>query len=103
MANRRRKSKKSSGVSAIEKAVIIAVVVILLIFLISKSRELQHKNREYVHKIENLEIEIQKEEERAEELVELESDVKTPEYAEKYAKDHWGLVGEDEIIFRPEN
>ncbi len=97
-----KKKRRSKGVSFIEKALIIAVSVVLIVFLVTQSQKLENRNKDYVQRLDNLEKDITKEEKRKEELEEMESDIQTPEYAGKIAKDRLGLVGEDEVIFRPE-
>ena len=96
--NRRKKLKKHLGSFAI-----VGVVVLMLIFVSVASLSLRASNAAKQQRIEELEVQIEAEEEKAEEIEEYSKYVQTKKYAEEVAKDKLGLVYEDEIIFKAED
>jgi cell division protein DivIC len=79
----------------------IIMVLFLLVAVVSVgSISLQAKNQTYKAQETELQEQIQDEEERSEEIDELEEYVGTDEYVEETAKDKLGLVHENEIIFK---
>ena len=81
------------------------LMVVLVVFAVSTigSIGLRQKNRTYEAREEALLEEIAAEQERAEEIEELEAYTKTKKYVEDVAKDKLGLVYEDEIIFKADD
>ncbi len=79
------------------------VVVMLLVVVAVKSIELQEKADSYTQKEQQLEGQIAAEQERAQEIEELEKYRQTKKFIEDEAKDKLGLVYEGEIIFKDEN
>jgi len=65
-----------------------------------KGQGLKAKNTAYLAKEENLLAQIEKENERTEELRERSKYVKTKKYVEEVAREKLGLIYEDEIIFK---
>ena len=96
--NRRKKLKKHLGSFAI-----VGVVVLMLIFVSVASLSLRASNAAKQQRIEELEVQIEAEEKKAEEIEEYSKYVQTKKYAEEVAKDKLGLVYEDEIIFKAED
>ena len=82
---------------------IIALVVTLLIAaLLMQSIKLNRRIVSYRSSNAALETRIQEEKDRAEELKKLPDYVESDEYIEKAAREKFGLVYDDEIIFKPE-
>lgn len=81
---------------------ILLIVVALLGVSMIGSFQLKQKNRVYQSREEALEEAVAEEEERAQEIEDLEAYTKTKKYVEDVAKDKLGLVYEDEIIFKAE-
>ena len=63
---------------------------------------MDQRNAAYVEELAQLQNKIDAEEDRTQDLADLEAYMQTDEYAEQVAKDKLGLVYEDEIIFKPE-
>ena len=98
MANRRK--KRASRSNRLGMAGIALVVAVLLVVLLSQSHKLETKNSAYKEQIAQLEEQIALEEARAGELEKLPEIVESMEYIEKTAREKFGLVYEDEIIFK---
>lgn len=79
---------------------IALVVFTLLTVLLFQSHKLEAKNSAYADQIAQLEEQISLEEARAEEIEKLPEYTESDEYIEKLAREKFGLVYEDEIIFR---
>lgn len=96
--NRRRRSKRRTGLS------LIAVFVLSICGIVFyKRQELNSVNAEAEAKIANLESRISEEEEKAEEIEEMKAYVHTLKYIEEMAREKLGLVYKDEIIFKSED
>lgn len=78
------------------------LLIALAVFAVSSiaGLQLKQKNQSYQAREKALQEEIEKEEERSEEIEDLEAYTKTKKYVEDVAKDKLGLVYEDEIIFK---
>lgn len=96
-----RKKRRQKGRNRREMICISAVVLVLMGVVFVQSSRLQKKNEGYETRIAQLNTQIEKESERAQELEELKAYVNTPEYAEEAAREKLGMVGEDEILFKP--
>lgn len=79
------------------------VVIMIFVVIMVKSTELKAKQEAYVKKAEALQLQIEAEEARTQELIEYEKYTKTAKYVEEVAKDKLGLVYKDEIIFESED
>ena len=79
------------------------VVLMVLIVFTFKGHELRQKQLEYQEREATLTEQIDRENQRALDLVEYEKYTKTAKYVEEVAKDKLGLVYEDEIIFESED
>ena len=76
----------------------------MLVLVISvKSYELRKVQQEYAFREAQLTEQIEKEQERAQEIAEYETYTHTKAYFEDIARDKLGLVYEGEIIFKDEN
>ena len=94
----RKKRQNRLGMICVSIVVIMIFVVIMI-----KSTELKAKQEAYVKKAEALQLQIEAEEARTQELIEYEKYTKTAKYVEEVAKDKLGLVYKDEIIFESED
>lgn len=84
--------------------ILVSLVVCMLMGVVGfKSIELKAKQKEYIEREKALQAEIASEQQRTEELKELETYTKTKKYAEEVAKEKLGLVYDDEIIFKYED
>ena len=81
--------------------VTMAVLVIVAVIAVS-AVGLQKKIDAYDAKIQELQAEIQKEEERAQKLEEFRKYTQTKGYVEEIAQDNLGLVYDGEILFKQE-
>lgn len=76
-------------------------VILLLVAVVSVSSiSLRAKNQSYLEQEAELKEQIQAEEERADEIKQMEDYVGTNEYMEQIARDKLGLAYEDETIFK---
>lgn len=83
--------------------IISGIMVMLTAVVMINMMGLQAKNKQYKAQEAELENEIAKEEQRTEEIKDLEKYVGTDEYIEDTAKDKLGLAYPNEIIFKPQN
>ena len=82
---------------------LVSVVVLMILVVISiSSVDLQKKQAMYLEKQAQLQEQIEQQEQRAEDLVELKKYTQTKAYVEEVAKDKLGLVHSDEIVFEME-
>lgn len=105
MSNVRQKSRTNRQSSRLRrhKASVLGIsaVLLLLVAVVSvSSMSLRAKNQAYIAQQAELEEKIQAEEERAQEIADLEEYVGTDEYVEQTAKDKLGLIYENEILFK---
>ena len=75
----------------------------MLVVVGIKSIELREKKAYYAKREEELALQIEQEEQRAEEIKEYETYTQTKKYIEEVARDKLGLVYEGEILFKDEN
>lgn len=83
--------------------IISGIMVVLTAVVMMNMMGLQAKNKQYKAQEAGLENEIAKEEQRTEEIKDLEKYVGTDEYIEDTAKEKLGLAYPNEIIFKPQN
>ena len=81
---------------------ITLVVVCLAIVISTKGQGLAKSDRGYEMREEQLQAQLDKEQERAQELEEYRVYVKTKQFAEEVAKEKLGLVNPDEILLKPQ-
>lgn len=93
------KRKKKNRISFF---IILAVVVIFCSYFVIKGVSLYNDRSQLKSDIDNLNTQIDKENQRTEDLKEEETYMHTMKYAEEVAKEKLGYVYENEIIFRPE-
>lgn len=83
---------------------LVSLVVIMLLAVVAyKSRELVATRDEKFNRITELETQIEDEKKRSEEIAEQEKYMKTKKFVEDEAKSKFGLVYEDELIFKDES
>ena len=75
----------------------------MLVVVGIKSIELREKKAYYAKREDELALQIEQEEQRAEEIKEYETYTQTKKYIEEVARDKLGLVYEGEILFKDEN
>lgn len=98
-ALRLRKQRRSS--------ILGMVIVFLLVLLIGVSlwngkRSLSKQNHDYQEQIAVLEQQIEAQKQRETELNEYKKYIQTKKFVEKIAKDKFGLLYPDEIMFKPD-
>lgn len=80
---------------------VAAIAIIIMVSVVSvHSFSLKEKEAAYAAREQELIRQIELENQRTEELHELETYTKTKKYAEEVAKEKLGLVYENEIIFK---
>lgn len=79
------------------------VLLMMLVVVGIKSIELREKKAYYAKREDELALQIEQEEKRAEEIKEYETYTQTKKYIEEVARDKLGLVYEGEILFKDEN
>ena len=87
-------------------SIIGMVIVFLLVLLVGVSvwnakQSLSRQNREYEEQIAELEEQIEQQKNRETELNEYKKYIQTKKFVEKVAKDKFGLLYPDEILFKP--
>ena len=106
--NKRRNNKtnkKQKKTESLENKIVIIgisfVILALSIVVGLGSRSLKEKDKEYREREQALISQIQKEEQRSEQLEHKRIYVQTKQYIEEVAKEKLGLVRPDEIIIKP--
>ena len=94
----RRKRQKRSAILGMVFAML--VVVGLGVLLWNGKKNIEAKNVEYEKQIKELQEQVDEEKQRTEELNEYKKYVQTKKIAEEIAKDKFGLIYPDEIIFK---
>lgn len=98
-ARERRKRKQSNRRHLILALVLVVMVGGLISFRVM---DMEKQNRQYAAKQEELQKKIEEEDERTQELNEYREYTKTKEFAEKVAKEKFGLLYDNELKFKPE-
>ncbi|ADL06573.1 FtsB family cell division protein [Lacrimispora saccharolytica] len=97
-SRRKRKDKWGNRMALIG---ITFVVFSLAVIVTIKGAGLKEREREYELRLENLQAQVDKEEERSKKLEEYRVYVQTKQYIEEVAKQKLGLVNPDEILLKP--
>lgn len=99
MASRKRKSagKKQHNTAML---IILASVMILTAALFIQENRMKKKIEANKSRIQEVELQIQEETQRTQDIQDLEQYMQSPEYIEKVAKDKLGLIKDGEIIFK---
>lgn len=98
-ARERRKRRQSN-----RRHMILALLLVLMVGgLISfRIMDMEKQNEQYAAKQEELQKKIEAENERTQELNEYKEYTKTKEFAEKVAKEKFGLLYDNELKFKSE-
>lgn len=96
---------KGAKHSAVKKnrsgmVLIMVVVCVLLVVLLSRCVSLQHRNQAFADEIGELNEQITEEEGRTEKIEAYKDYTNSDSYVEKTAREKFGLVYPDEVIFR---
>ena len=95
---------KRQKMSAVVGMIVAMIVVVALgIVLCGGKVGLEEKNAQYEAQIEELQSQIDEENARNEQLSEYEKYVKTKKFVEEIAKNKFGLIYPDELVFKPNN
>ncbi|MDK2965152.1 MAG: hypothetical protein PWP53_764 [Lacrimispora sp.] len=78
------------------------VVFSLAVIVTIEGASLKEKELEYQYRLQNLQAQVDKEQNRAKELEEYRVYVQTKQYIEEVAKQKLGLVKPDEILLKPQ-
>lgn len=81
---------------------VLALTAVLCVTMLYKQHTLLVQQSEYSEQLQDLKKEKQKLAKEKEDLKDFREYVKTDEYAEKVAREKFGLVKKGEIIFEPE-
>lgn len=84
-------------------AIAVVVVIALGVVLWKGKAGLAEKNKDYQNQITELQSQIDDENDRSKELSEYEKYVKTKKFVEEIAKNKFGLIYPDELVFKPNN
>ena len=95
------RKKRSEGLRKNRRSVLMITFVIMIFggVVLGCGLSLKEKNEVYLAKEEELQLQIDAELERSEEIDELKEYVETDEYIEMVAKEKLGLAYENEILF----
>lgn len=81
----------------------VVIIVAALVFLMnSMGKEAENRNSEDSARIEQLQNEIAREQERSKQLEEYEKYVNTKQFVEEIAREKLGLIYPDEKVFKSE-
>ena len=78
------------------------IIAIIVVVALGKAG-LEEKNADYQAQITELQSKIDDENKRSDELSEYEKYVKTKKFVEEIAKNKFGLIYPDELVFKPNN
>lgn len=81
---------------------VLLVVLVLAVCALTEGYRLYQRNQEYLAIRDELQLKIEAEMKRTEELEAYREYTQTDEFIEWYAKERLGLVKENEIIFKAE-
>lgn len=98
---KKKRKRKSDGLRKNRRSVLMISCVIILLggVVLGCGISLKEKNEAYLAKEEELQLQIDAELERSEEIDALKEYVETDEYIEMVAKEKLGLAYENEILF----
>ena len=94
----RRKRQKQSAILGMVLA--FALVMIMGAVIWSGKRTLEKQNKEYQARVAQLQEQV---EEQSDEIDEYKKYIQTKKFAEEVAKDKFGMIYPDELVFKPEN
>lgn len=96
MAVRKYKKSNDRAGKLCIKMVLLAFVAVMSIQIV----KMYQKDQQYAKRQEELELQLETEKDRQQELEEYEAYTKTDKYIEEVAKSKLGLAYDDEIIFK---
>jgi cell division protein DivIC len=96
---RKRRQRKQNRTGMI---CITGIVATMLIAVSVQILDLHQRNEEYIRQEEQLNIQLESEKARQQDIADYEGYVDTPEYIEQLARTKLGLVYKGEIIFKEE-
>lgn len=94
--------KKQRRSSIIGMVIVFMLVLLVGVSVWNAKQSLSRQNREYEEQIAELEGQIELQKNRETELNEYKKYVQTKKFVEKVAKDKFGLLYPDEIMFKPD-
>lgn len=100
---REQRLKKQKRSAVLGMVLAFALVMILGIAIWSSKKSLEKKNVVYEEQIASLQSQVDEQEERTARLEEYKKYIQTKKFVEEMAKDKFGLIYPDEIVFKPEN
>ena len=101
-ASKKRQNKRAES-NRLGMLAIAVTVLLLLGVMMVKSRELKKTLAVYETRAASLEQEIEEQKDRTEEIDQLKEYMQTDEYIEQVARERFGLVKDNEIVFEEEN
>ena len=96
-----RKRRKRLSPATVFGVIVMTMVICGILFY--KQSVLQAQGKECINQIKELEKQQKELEQEKKDLEQFKDYVKTDEYAEKIAREKFGLVYKGEIIFEPES
>ena len=97
----RRKRQKQSAILGMVLA--FALVMIMGAVIWSGKRTLEKQNKEYQARVAQLQEQVEEQQNRSDEFDEYKKYIQTKKFAEEVAKDKFGMIYPDELVFKPEN
>lgn len=94
--------KKQRRSSIIGMVIVFMLVLLVGVSVWNAKQSLSRQNREYEEQIAELEGQIELQKNRETELNEYKKYIQTKKFVEKVAKDKFGLLYPDEIMFKPD-
>ncbi len=93
--------KRQRRASILGAIIIFALILVIGVALMVGKSSIDAKNKEYESQIAQLEHQLQEQEERKQELEEYRKYIQTKKFVEEVAKDKFGLLYPNEIMFKP--
>lgn len=100
MHSKKKRKKKQKRQSVSGKLCISCMVLVLTLIMTTQIVRLHHKDQEYQQKLEQLQSQLEEEQQRSDELADMEDYIGTDEYYEDMARTRLGMVFQDEILFK---
>ena len=95
---RKRKIQRRSAIMGFIAALL--VLIMLCILLVKNGDALRQKNKELESQIDEVESQIEEETQRASDLEEYQEYIQSKKFVEEIAKNKFGLIYPNEIIFK---
>ncbi len=97
----RLKRQRRSAIMGLVLAFLLVIAIGIVMYINKISLQKQYDVNE--QKIAELQTQIDEQEQRTKDLEDYKNYIKTKKFIEQMAKDKFGLIYPDEILFRPEN